>query len=247
MTKQAKLRHLDYTMLVTCAEKNTHTPNSGLDPSHFRFLSAWEPLSVYNPVLSKRNSSGGICSRCLYAEFLSSVRLPGWESEQHGKQRQGLFRHRLAQPWQPGNVPMAILSYFDICLELHRLCVVAGAGIERDCAQEMWRKDHNSVEWVCVDNVGSVIFLPCGGTLSLAFPGEERKEGKSLSAWRKCRHSISALTLLTRRFLNMRSFWTADLNITVPRTASPPHIHKSFSSTYNSRKWPHHCPHPHSA
>ncbi|KAK9972535.1 hypothetical protein ABG768_025835, partial [Culter alburnus] len=69
-----------------------------------------------------------------------------------------------------------------------------------------------------------------GGTLSLSFPGKERKEGKSLSAWRKCRHSISALTLLTRRFLNMRSFWTADLNITVLRSASQLHIHKSFFS-----------------
>lgn len=38
-----------------------------------------------------------------------------------------------------------------------------------------------------------------------------------LSPWRKCRHGGSALTLLTRQFLNMRSFWTADLNITVLR------------------------------
>lgn len=43
--------------------------------------------------------------------------------------------------------------------------------------------------------------------------GRERRA--ALSPWRKCRHSGSALTLLTCRFLNMRSFWTADLNITV--------------------------------
>ncbi|CAM4531205.1 unnamed protein product [Leuciscus chuanchicus] len=72
--------------------------------------------------------------------------------------------------------------------------------------------------------------LPRTMGLSSACGRKERKEGKSLSAWRKCRHSISALTLLTRRFLNMRSFWTADLNITVLCSASPLHIHKSFSS-----------------
>ena len=43
---------------------------------------------------------------------------------------------------------------------------------------------------------------------------EGRERRAALSPWRKCRHGGSALTLLTRQFLNMRSFWTADLNIT---------------------------------
>lgn len=45
-----------------------------------------------------------------------------------------------------------------------------------------------------------------------------RGEGEAvLSLWWKCHHGRSALTLLTHRFLYMRSFWTADLNIIVLR------------------------------
>lgn len=89
----------------------------------------------------------------------------------------------------------------------------------------------------------------------------ERKEGESLSAWRKCRHGVSVKSLLlTRAFLNARSFRTADLNINTPaefrshcdaqltphRTKLPfqsrrdPRSTADIESAHNS-KWVHHC------
>lgn len=130
--KTSRLHNASYM----CWEKLQH--QLWPDPSHFRFLSAWEPLSVYNPVLSKRNSSGGIRSRCPYAEFLSSVCSSGGESEQHGKQRQGLFRHWFAPPWHPGNVPMAILSYFYFLFRTSQAV----------CGSEVWNR-----EGLCSGNV----------------------------------------------------------------------------------------------
>ncbi|KAL7854815.1 hypothetical protein SRHO_G00170050 [Serrasalmus rhombeus] len=65
--------------------------------------------------------------------------------------------------------------------------------------------------------VASILINP----LQHYFPRQrKRKEGKSLSAGRKCCHGVSVATLLTLPFLNVRSFWTADLNISTALPAS---------------------------
>lgn len=208
----AKLGPQDYTMLVTCAEKkktHSHTPAPTWPvPSHFRFLSAWEPLSVYNPALFKRNSLGGIRSRCPYAEFLSSVRTPGWESEQHGKQRHGLFRHRLAPPWHPGNVPMAILSYFWYLFRTSQaVCGGRGWNRERLCSGNLNVKKkkksqgsffHKRGEWVCANNVWSVPFLQCGMgrvPMGLSHSVSQDKSGKRASPYRHGESVVIAFLL----------------------------------------------------
>lgn len=122
------------------------------------------------------------------------------------------------------------LSHSDISIQTppaHQfsLCFVVGVRCEQSS------KVVHIHQHVSISNSLYIIYINYVMLYCLSFPGEERKEGKSLSAWRKCCHSISALTLLTCRFLNMRSFWTADLNITVLCSASSLHIHKDFSST----------------
>lgn len=141
-----------------------------------------------------------------------------------GKLKDRVFRHPVAELWHPGNRYFFLcwlFSAFQILARMKKkvkwlglqLSVVGRAKIQFSITETIFHQN----------NKGSAISLWCKrGTDTVQTPrccshaeevkGRERRT--VLSPWRKCRHGGSALTLLTRQFLNMRSFWTADLNIT---------------------------------
>lgn len=136
--------------------------------------------------------------------------------------KEELFRQSLTPIGHPGNsyFLLAISSSSDVCLGLKKmerlamqLWIFRTVKVKLMLTKTIFTWFPSLDLWEDKDKRGTdTVQTPLLSSHAEEVKGRERRA--ALSPWRKCRHGGSALTLLTCRFLNMRSFWTADLNIT---------------------------------
>lgn len=125
--------------------------------------------------------------------------------------------------WHPGNSYFLLVNFSssNVCLGLkkveglaRRLSIFRTVNVKLNSTKSIFTWFPRLVLWEDKEK-RAPIQLRLLSALPMRRKWRGGKGGQALSPWRKCRHGGSALTLLTCWFLNMRSFWTADLNISV--------------------------------